>query len=149
MERSRLTNLVQHLVAFVKNEHADVPQPKLLVADESIQTSGSGHDDMRMGIFVRENLVILRNGGTTVEDGSLDLRHVPAEARILVLDLVSELSSVAHHQHRGLAVDGLDLLKTGQDEDGRLAQSGFRLADDIGAENRLRDANLLDCSESW
>lgn len=99
---------------------------------------------MWVGLLVGQDLNVLLHWGTAVKDSGLDVRHVLAESGILVLDLVGELTGVAHDEDRGLAIDGLDLLQTGEHEDGSLSQSGFGLADDIGTENGLGDANLLD-----
>jgi hypothetical protein len=41
-------------------------------------------------------------------------------------------------------------LEGGEDEDGSLTETGLGLAEDIGAKDRLRDADLLDYGdEAW
>lgn len=141
---SELTNLVQHLVTLIEDESLDVAEAKLLVSNQSVQTTRCGDDDVWVGLLVGQKLNVLLHWSTAVKDSGLDVRHVLAESGILVLDLVGELTGVAHDEDRGLAIDGLDLLQTGEHEDGSLSQSRFGLADDIGTENGLRDANLLD-----
>jgi len=51
---------------------------------------------------------------------------------------------VAHDHHGDLAVDGLNLLERGQNEDSRLSQTGLGLADNVATEKRLRNTSLLD-----
>jgi hypothetical protein len=139
------TNLIKHLVTFVEDETVDTSETQLLVADKSVQTTRSGHHNVGMGLLVGQNLVVLLDGNSTVEDGRLDLGHVLAEAIKLVANLESQLTSVAKDQHGGLALDRVDLLKRRQDEDGGLTETGFGLAEDIGSQDGLRNDGLLDC----
>ena len=117
----------------------------MLVADQGVQTTWGSDDNVWVGILVLQGLNILHHWGSTVEDSGLDLWHVLAEASILVLDLVSQLTSVAHDENGALAGDWLDLLESGEDEDGSLTKTRLGLAEDVGAENCLRNADLLDC----
>lgn len=117
----------------------------MLVAHQGVETTGGTDDDVGMGLLVLENLGILLDGSTTVEDAGLDVGHVLAEAVVLVADLESKLTSVAHDEDRALAGDGLNLLKSGKDEDSRLTETGLGLADDITTEHRLGDTCLLNC----
>ena len=55
---------------------------------------------------------------------------------------------MTHDQHSALSRDGLDLLKRCEDEDGRLSETGFGLAEDVGSKDGLRNAHLLDCSKA-
>lgn len=139
------TNLVEHLVTLIEHETLDVAQAKVLVANEGVKTARGGDDDVRVGLLVLENVDVVLDGGTTVEDRGLDVRKVLAEACILVLDLESKLTGVAHNQHRALAVDRLDLLKSCQDENGSFTKTGLGLAENVGSKDGLRDASLLDC----
>ena len=140
----RYTNLVEHLVTLVEDEALDVAEAELLVSDQGVQTTRSGDNDVRMSFLVGEELNVLLHGSTTVEDGGLDIGHVLCESGVFVLDLVGELTSVAHDQDRGLTLDGLHLLKSCENEDGSLSQTGLGLADDIVTENGLGNALLLD-----
>lgn len=117
----------------------------MLLADESVQATWGSDDDVWVGLWVLENLGIGLDWGSSVEDSGLDLWHVLAESGVLVLDLVGKLASVAHDEDRALAGNWLDLLKGGQDKDGSLTETGLGLAEDIGTENSLWNANLLDC----
>jgi len=137
-------NLVQHLITLIEDESLDVAEAKLLVSNQSVQTARSSDDDVWMGLLVGQELNVLLHWGTAVKDSGLDIGHVLAESGVLVLDLVGQLTGVAHDEDRGRAINGLDLLQAGEHEDGGLSQSGFGLADDIGTENGLRNANLLD-----
>lgn len=101
---------------------------------------------MRVGVLVLENLGVLLDGSATVEDASLDVGHVLGETVVLVADLESQLTSVAHDQDRAFAGDGLDLLKGCEDEDRSLTETRLGLADDITSEKRLRDTCLLNCT---
>lgn len=117
----------------------------MLLADESVQATWSSDDDVWVGLWVLENLGIGLDWGSSVEDSGLNFWHVLAESGVLVLDLVGKLTGVAHDKDRALACHWLDLLKGGQDKDGSLTKTGLSLAEDIGTENSLWNANLLDC----
>lgn len=144
---SSLTNLVEHLITLIENESLDISKAQLLVTDKSVQTTGGGHDDVGIGLLVGQDLDILLDGSTTVEDSSLDIREILGEASILVLDLVGQLTSVAHNQNRALAGNRLQLVKGGQDKDRGFTETGFGLAKNIHVEDGSRDANLLNCSK--
>jgi hypothetical protein len=144
-ERSRRTNLVEHLVTLIEHKALDVAQAEVLVAHKGVQTTGSGDNDVRVGLLVLENVDVVLNGSATVEDRGLDVGQVLAETGVLILDLESQLAGVAHDQHRALAVDRLDLLKSGQDENGSFTKTRLGLTKDVGSENCLRNAVLLDC----
>jgi hypothetical protein len=140
-----LTNLVQHLVTLVKNEMTNASKPKLLVANKRIKPSGSCDNDVRMCILVVENLDILLDRRATVKDHGLDVWHILGESDVLVTNLIRQFARVAHDEDRCLAGDRFELLKRGEDKDGRLSETRFGLADYISSENRLRDDLLLDC----
>ncbi len=80
-----------------------------------------------MGVFIGQKVVVLLRRYTTIEDCSLNLRHILAEPGILVLNLICQLSGVAHNQDRAFSWDRLDLLERGEDEDCGLPKAGFRL----------------------
>ena len=117
----------------------------MLVAHQGVETTGSTDDDVGVSLLVLEDLGILLDGSTTVEDAGLDVGHVLAEAVVLVANLEGELTSVAHDEDGTLAGDGLDLLKSGKDEDSRLTETGLGLADDITTKHGLGDTCLLNC----
>lgn len=137
------TNLLEHLVTFVENKDLDTAKAKMLVANQGVETTGGRNDDVRVLLFVLQDLNVLLHRRAAVEDRGLDVRHVLAEPGVLVLDLIRQLAGVAHHQNGSLAGDRLDLLKSGEDKDGSLSKTRLGLAKDIGTENRLRNADLL------
>lgn len=120
----------------------------MLVADEGVKTSGSGHDDVRVRLLVVQQSDVVLDGRSTVKDGGLHVGHVLAEARILILDLESQLASMTHDEDRSLTRHGLDLLQSSQNEDRSLSETGLGLAEHIGSEDGLRNADLLDCSNN-
>lgn len=93
------TNLVKHLVTLIENEDLAASEAEVLVADQGVQTAGGGNDDVWVGVLVLQDLGVLLDGGSTVEDSGLDLGHVLAESGVLVLDLVGQLTSVAHDEN--------------------------------------------------
>jgi hypothetical protein len=111
--RAALTGLVEHLVTLIKDKDANASETESLVADKGLETTGGADNDVRASVLALESLDIVLDGGTTVEDAGLDVRHVLAESVVFVSDLVGQLTSVAHDNHRDLAVDGLNLLKRG------------------------------------
>jgi hypothetical protein len=142
---SQHTNLVEHLVTLIEHKALDVAQAEVLVTHKGVQATGSGDDDVRVGLLVLEDVDVVLDRSATVEDGGLDVGQVLAETGVLVLDLESQLAGVAHDQHRALAVDRLDLLKGGQDENGSFTKTRLGLTKDVGSKNCLRNAVLLDC----
>ena len=124
----RFTNLIQHLVTFVKNEDLHASETKLLVADQRVQPTGCGNDYVRMSVFVRKRFYVLLHGRSTVKDPSLDVWKVFAEPGIFVLDLVGEFARVTHDKSGTLAGHWLDLLKCRKDKNCSLPKTGFRLA---------------------
>ena len=100
---------------------------------------------MRASVLVLQGLHISLDRSTAVEDTRLDVRHVLAEAVVLVANLVSQLTSVAHDNDGDLAVDGLNLLKRGENEDGGLSETRLGLANDITTKQGLGNASLLNC----
>lgn len=78
---------------------------------------------MGASILVLQSLHVGLDGSTTIEDASLDVRHVLAKAVVLIANLVGQLASVAHHHNGDFTVDGLDLLESGENKDGSLTQT--------------------------
>jgi hypothetical protein len=145
VEHVYLTNLIKHLVAFIEDEDLAAVEAKIFVSHESVQSTGCSDNDMGVSLLVLQDFGILLDRCSSVENRSLYIRHVLAKACILVLDLVSKLTSVAHNQDRGLPSDWLDLLKSSEDEDCGFTKTRFGLAENVGTEDGLRDTYLLDC----
>jgi hypothetical protein len=142
-----LTRLVKHLVTLVENKVLQVGEAEMPVTDERIDTSRCTNDDVRVRILVAEELDVLLNGCSTVEDTDLYVRQELGETVVLVPDLVGELTGVAHNQNRsdtGLRLL-VHLLEGSEDEDGCLSETRLGLAENVVAEDGLGNCNLLDC----
>ena len=139
------TYLVKHLVAFVQNEGLDVAKGEHLVSDKGVESARCSNDDIWVGLFVLEQIDVFLNRCAAVEDRGLDVREVLAEASVFVLDLVGELSSMAHDQDGGFSRNGLELMQGGEDKDCSLSQTRLRLAENIKGEHGVGNAYLLDC----
>jgi hypothetical protein len=144
----RLTNLVKHLVTFIENKRLDVAERKLLFSHKRVETTGSTDDNVWSRLLVAEQVDILLHWGTSVENGGLHLRQVLAKTSILVLDLVSQLASVAHNQNLDLAFNSFESVQSREDEHCCLTQTGLGLAEKITVEHALGNANLLNCDEA-
>ena len=140
-----LTDLIEHLITLIQNKCLDSPQPKVFVANQGVKPSGGADNDMGMSILVLQILDIFLHRRTAIENSRLNLREILAEAGIFVLDLVRQLSSVAHDQHRRLVDRSNDLLQSGEYEHSSLSEARFGLAENVGAQYGLRNAHLLNC----
>lgn len=111
----------------------EIRQSELLVADESMNTAGCAHNDMGMRLLVGQDLNILLDGCSTIEHGDADIRQELGEAIVLILNLESQFTGVAHDQYRGSASLRLlvHLLEGRQYKDGSLAKTGLGLAENI------------------
>jgi hypothetical protein len=123
MSEARPTRLLQHLVALIKNEDTNASKSKCLVPNQSLKSTGSTDNDMGAGIFVLDSFNVLVDGSTAIEDASLDVGHVFTKSVVLIANLVGQLTSVTHDDNRGLAINGLNLLQSGQDEDSGLSET--------------------------
>jgi hypothetical protein len=117
----------------------------MLVSNELVHAAWCCNDDVRVGVLILENLGVLCDGSSTIEDSGLYLWHIFAETSVFVLDLIRKLTGVAHDQDGGFASDGIHLLKGGEDEHRGLTKARLSLAKDIGTEDSLRNGTLLDC----
>lgn len=154
---ARLTELIQHLVALVQHKVLDLCSIQLLVPRQREHSPGRADGNVRARLLLAELLDVGRDGRSAVEDLGADIGHELGEPQELVLDLEGELSGVAQDDDRRLAVDrltgvepssrarqrALHLLQGGQDEDGGLTHTRLGLAEDVRAEDGLRDALLL------
>mmetsp|Transcript_5810 Transcript_5810/g.12664 ORF Transcript_5810/g.12664 Transcript_5810/m.12664 type:complete len:340 (+) Transcript_5810:682-1701(+) len=133
--------LLEHLVALVEDEVLDVLGDEVLVPHHLQHTSRRADDNVRR--FVLQDALVLSDRHATVEDGRLDVGQVSLETVELVVDLVGQLARVAEHKGANLRLLGLELMQAGEHEDGRLTHSRLGLAEDVHAEDRLRDALVL------
>jgi len=129
--RFSFTNLIQHLIALIKDEDLDIPKPKFLLSDQGVQSAGCRNDDVGVGVLISQGFDILLHRRSAVEDCRLDLRKVLAEACVLILNLVCQLAGVAHNKDGALARYWLDLLERREDEDCSLPKPGLGLAKNI------------------
>jgi hypothetical protein len=133
--------LLEHLVALVQDKVLDVLGDEVLVAHELQDAARRAHDDVRaLGL---QDALVLGHGHAAVEDLDLHVGQVAAEALKLVVDLECKLARVAQHDGADLPLLRLELVQRRQDEDGRLAHTGLGLADDVHAQDSLRDALVL------
>lgn len=136
--------MLEHFVALVENKVLDVLGIQDLVADEGVQAAGGSDDDVGALGLVLDELGVLGHGSATKERADAHVGHVLRETRVLVLNLVGKLTRVAQNYHRDLAVDWLKLLQRSENEHSRLPVTRLGLAQDIHAQNGLRDTLLLD-----
>lgn len=101
---------------------------------------------MGVGVLVLQDLGILLDGRTTVENTRLDVGHVLGESVVLIANLEGQLTGVAHDQNRALAGDRLHLLKSGEHENSSLSETRLGLTDDVTTKKSLRNTCLLDCT---
>lgn len=142
----KLTQLLQHFVALIKDEMFQVLQVQFLVADESKNAAWCADNNVRCQCF--QALLVLLDWHSSEENWDLDCCHVLAESFVLLADLESEFTSVTHDQNVDLIVSRLQLLKRGQDEDCRLSHTWLGLAQNIHAKNSLRNAFVLNWERS-
>lgn len=133
-QRRPLTDLIQHLVALIENEVLDVSQRQSFVSDKSIETTWSSNNDIGVLLFVFQQFEVLCHWSTTIKDSSLHLRKVLAKSSVLVLNLICQLSSVAHYEDRAFSRYWLQGVEGSKDEDGGLTQTRLCLAKDVGVE---------------
>lgn len=114
----------------------------MLVASESEDTAGSTNNDVG-SVEALHQLNMVVDGLSTVNNFTTDVFHEFSETSELVLNLVGKFASVAHDNSRaGLGIVS-DVLKDGQDEHCGLAHSRDGLAEDVNAEDGVRNATLL------
>ena len=142
-EAGQHTNLIKHLVALVEDKVLDVLELQGTLLDESKDTTRGADQDVGAELLVAENVLISLDGHTTVEHLRANLGKVLAEASVIVLDLESELTSVAEDNDSNLAGSGLDLLERREDKDSSLSHTRLGLAQNVHTQNRLGDALLL------
>lgn len=139
--RRTLTQLLQHLVAFVEDEMFEIFQVKLLVANERENSARCA--DHNMWRHCLQSLFVLLHWHATEEHPNFNAGHVLAETLVFLADLEGQLTSVAHNQNVDIVVGWFQLLKSCQDEDGGLSHTRFSLAQDVHPQNSLWNAFVL------
>jgi hypothetical protein len=137
----KLTQLLQHFVALVKDEMFQVLQVELLVANEGEDSAGCANDNVRCHGL--ESFLVLLDWHSSEEDANLDSRHVLAETLVFLADLEGQLTSVTHDEDENVVIGRLELLKRCQDENSGLSHTRFRLAQNIHAQDGLWNAFVL------
>ena len=143
-----ITYLVEHLVALIENKNFDAAEAKLFITYECIESTWCCNNDVWMGVFVRKRFDVFLHWCSAVKDCCFDIWKIFTEPSVFVLDLVSQLASMAHHQDGALSSHRFDLLKSCEDENGGFPKARLGLAEYIGSQNGLRDADLLDCGKA-
>jgi hypothetical protein len=91
-----------------------------------------------------QGLAVSIDRETSDEIGDTDLwDHMLAETNVLLVDLISELTSVAQNQDMHFTIDGAQLMERGQDKHGGLAHTTLGLTNDVVTLNCLGDALML------
>lgn len=85
----------------------DLTGVELLVTDEGHSSARGTNNNVRALFLVGKNLLVGRNGSTTVKDTSSDIGHELGETGKLILDLIGKLSSVTENNDRNLAINRL------------------------------------------
>ena len=88
--------MIEHLVALIENEGLDKSKREVAISDESIQATWCSNDDVGCSLLVLDFGNVVLNRCAAVEDFDLDIRQILAESGILISDLESQLTSVAH-----------------------------------------------------
>ena len=138
-----LTDIVEQLVALVKDEHLQVLDGKSLFARQVKDTAWGANDDVG-SLIALEQLRMLLNGLATIDDLSADFLHELGESVELFLDLVSQLSGVAQNKSAAGRGAFANALQDGDHEDRRLTHSRHGLAEHVNAQHCLGNATLLD-----
>mmetsp|Transcript_13392 Transcript_13392/g.34357 ORF Transcript_13392/g.34357 Transcript_13392/m.34357 type:complete len:374 (-) Transcript_13392:267-1388(-) len=133
---------IQHLVALVQHKVAHRGQVKKLLVAQRQHAPGRAHHNVRRVLL--QHLLVLLDRQAPEEIGHLDALKVPAKALKLVADLERQLTGVAQHDGRHLALLRLQLLQHGQHEDCSLTHTRLGLANDVHAQDGLWDALMLD-----
>jgi hypothetical protein len=138
------THCLEHFIALVQDKVLDVRDSQNLVPDKAIQSSRRSNHNMWTSLFIPNQLDVLLHGRAAIEHRSTRLRHILSEALVLILNLEGEFPRMTQDKDRNFAINRLNLLQRGKDKHGRFPESRFRLTQNIGGKNRLRETHLLD-----
>lgn len=144
----RLTELLEHLVALIKDEMFDVLRIENLVASEGVEATWSCDDNVRALGLVPQGLGIFGDGHASVECRDADIGHVLGEATVLVFDLEGKFARVTENDDGHFPIHGLELLQRRKHENSRLSVTRLCLAQDIHSQDCLRNTLLLNY-ERW
>lgn len=92
-----LTIGFKYFIALIDDKDLEVGEIEVLLLGKGQDSARSADDDMGR-LDTLEDLDVVSNGETTVENLSDQLRQVFGKSSELILDLVSELSGVADNE---------------------------------------------------
>merc|ERR1711957_159456 len=134
--------LINALITLVKNELSQFIELQILVLHESLDAARSSNQDVRA--IVLQHLHVLRNRRASVDDARLYSFEVLGKSIKLKLYLVCQLARVADYQAFHSFLGGIDLLQGCEHEHCSLAHTRLSLADNVRAQDGLRDTFMLD-----
>jgi hypothetical protein len=138
-----ITELIENFVALINDEELKV-LPVESSSSCEIENSSGGSDNDGGRLFL-DTFHLVLDVFSSVESTGLDVGEVLSESGDLLVDLVSKFTGVAKDQSaEGLRVLRVKLMEDGEHEDGSFSHTRLGLAEDIGSENGLRYAFLLD-----
>ncbi|KAH3685471.1 hypothetical protein WICPIJ_003554 [Wickerhamomyces pijperi] len=103
-------NTFQHLVTLVNDEVLDVVQSDGLVSQQGVQTAWCGNNNVWSGLWVLQQLGVVLDWSTTVENSSADFWHVLGETLVFVTDLVGQFTGVTDDNGGDFTSDWFELL---------------------------------------
>ena len=134
----KLTEGLEHLVAFVDDEVFDMTQIQCFALRQGENAAGRSDDHVRV-VLLQDVFVVFRRQ-TSEEDSHFDRVHVLAEPFVLPTDLKGQFTRVTQDDHRDLSrpkgipsawietkgylsVDWFELLQRGENEHGGFAHA--------------------------
>ena len=139
----QLTDIVEELVAFVEHEHFEVLNRQGLLAGQVQDAAGGANNNVR-GLVALQELNLLFNRLSAVNDFRAELVHELGESIELLLDLVRKLACVAQHKCAARSGAITDALEDSNHEDGGLAHTRDGLAENVNTKHCFGNASLLD-----
>lgn len=167
--KCKITKWLKHLVAFIKDEMPHILEGEILLSGKSKYPSRSTDHDMRA--FILQQIFMLPDVNSSIEDNNFNFRQIFAEplklvaylqntraaiikiihryikypwhAKSVASNLVSQFPCVAQYKCCYLTRNRVNLLERWKDKNCSLAHPRFCLAYDIHSKNCLRDALML------
>jgi hypothetical protein len=132
-KRVELTSSFENLITLINDKGLDVAEAQVLVSNERVQTTRGGNNNVRALGLVLNKVNVLLSRGTTVKNSGANIRQVFGETRVLVLNLVGQLTGVAKNHNRDFTINRFNLLKSGKHENSSLTKTRLGLADNVSA----------------
>lgn len=140
--KTRLTDILKQLVAFVEHKHLEVLHRERLLAGQVQDAARSAHDDVRRLVALKQLLLLVQRLATIDHLGP-DVLHELRESVEFLLDLVGELARMAQDESGVRQRVFAEALKDRDHEDCSLAHARDGLAQNVNAEHCLGNAALL------